>query len=466
MKKDDKGESPQDLPSPGAQLAKRKMDVKNEQSGVSSTSMQKVKIAKSTKLEDREQRDKVTIPIDSALVAFQQEIESALTNVDLLIEVKEAQDTALAVFELELSKTATQHITSATKIAQELAKKTRKTPYAFAGRQFQDIAATSLASATAELKQASTEERPLAPLQLAGSHLQTALLNLQALRKQYGTVKAEREQALALKEMKEMFVLYMEDMPLFLGGKKPSPYTRSMAEIDREGAIAMQEMLDRKVALNKKIAEILKDHPELQARLMSQKRDQAVNIRAALLEQQERQTQIEVTTKSLNTLKNDEEKSEAVFQFIQSQQEIFNEQLALFIDRSATWLPIGSDRNDPAIKDYLAATHSLSIQAQTTNQLVPQRNQEQTLSALDEFVSGAYYTEEELDAVSAITTNSPEDLTTYVANRRTELGAIISHQKQIRKDLLTGRKRNTASSWPRTKSSSKTKRANCKPRLN
>ena len=398
--------------------------------------MKKVKIGKYTKLEEREDRDKITIPIDSALLAFQQEVESALEEVDQLTEAKGAENVALSTPESEQAEAANGHIKAATKIAQELVKKTNKTPYAFAGRQLQDIADTSLASATAALDQAATEKQPLPTLQLAGSHLQTALNNLQALRKQYGTVKAEREKALALREIKEMFVLYMEDMPLLLGGDKKSPYSRSMAEIDKEAAQAMQEMIDRKVLLYKKIAEILKDHPELQARLMSQKRDQVENIRGALLTQQQHQRKIALTTKSLEQLDNDKEKSEAVFQFIQGKQKEFDEQLALFIDRSTTWLPLGSDRDSPAIKDYLAATHALSIRAQAVSSHVKERDLEQATAALDEFYSSSLATGEKLTQLSDTAGSKTGELGRYVNNRRYEIDQLVSNQKQLSQDLL------------------------------
>ena len=398
--------------------------------------MKKVKIEKFTKLEDREDRDKITIPIDSALVAFQQEVESALQKVNLLAEAKGAKNNALSYEESKQAEAANKHIESASKTAKELAKKTRKTPYAFAGRQLLDIADTTLVSATGELGQAATGKQPLANLQIARSHLQTALINLQALRKQYGTVKAEREKALALREIKEMFVLYMEDMPLLLGGDKASPYSRSMAEIDKEAAQAMQEMIDRKVLLYQKVAEILKDHPELQARLMGQKRDQVENIRGALLKQQQQQGQIARTTKSLEQLENDEQKSEAVFQFIQSKQADFNEQLTLFMDRSTTWLPLGLDRDSPAIKDYLAATHALSIQAQVVSGHVKGRDLEPATSALDEFYSSALATGEKLTQVSALQGTQAGEIGRYVTNRRYEIDQLVTHQKQLSQDLL------------------------------
>ena len=437
LKKDSKEESPEGSQSSGEQIAKRQIDVKTETIGATTTSVKKVKIAKFTKLEDREKKDKLTIPIESALAAFQQQIESALTKVDGLTKIKELENLALSVPELEQAYASIKHIDSATKIAEELTKKTRKTPYAFAGRQLQDIAATSLASATSELKQASTGQKPLAHFQLGGSHLQTALNNLQALRKQFGTVKAEREKALALREIKEMFVLYMEDMPLLLGGDKKSPYSRSLVEIDREAAEAMQEMLDRKAALYQKIAEILKDHPELQARLMSQKRDQAINIRAALFKQQEQQTQIEATVKALKQAENDEQRSEALFRFIQQGQGTFSEQIALFIDRSTTWLPLGSDRNEPVIQDYLAATHTLSIQAQKIAPLVNGRHLEKAQVALDEFLFNTQLVEDKLDYVATSEKSAGSELDTYIANRRSEIAEIKANQKQLNKDLIS-----------------------------
>ncbi|MGJ8633594.1 MAG: hypothetical protein ACSHX7_06720 [Luteolibacter sp.] len=425
----------EDNNAPENKLGKRSIDVESEVIGITSTSEKKVKVDKFTKFEDREEREKLTIPIENALSDFQAKIEASLKPVTSLVRTKEIQNISLSEKESQDTKTSTALIESAKKIAAELDKKTQKTPYAFAGRQLQDIALTSLQPAMENLEKATSEQLPLEALQLANSHLQTALNHLSILRKQYGTVKAEREKAEALREIKEMFVLYMEDMPLLLGGEKGSPYTRNFMEFTKEEAEAMQRMIDRKVLLNQKIAEILKDHPELQARLMSKKRDQAINIREALATQQNQQSDIDLAIKSIVQTDDNAAKSEAVFQFILGKQETITRQLALFIDRSTSWLPLESDRNDPRIKDYLTATHALSIHANKIIRLVEQRNLEQAQTALEEFLSGSQSINEKLGDVSIIEETEMAGISTYVANRLSELENIMLHQKQLSNDL-------------------------------
>jgi len=229
-----------------------------------------------------------------------------------------------------------------------------------------------------------------------------------------------------------MYLLYLEDMPVLLGGDKESPYTRNFFEMTREQAEAFQAMLNRQVLIAKKIAELLKKYPRLQSRLMNAKRNQATNIREAFAKLQQEQLDLQELTELLADPKLADTHHDKVRQHLLSRLQETAQLTLKFTDNARTWIPLEDNPEHPDIQKFLNHATELVSQSKGALAAFQKVDMESFGSLLDASIASA---EKAKTLQSIIETNQVIFEQSYLAGRKEELHQISYGLEQLARDV-------------------------------
>jgi hypothetical protein len=157
-------------------------------------------------------------------------------------------------------------------VVEDLESKTKGTPYEFMGLQIRNIEATQIVKAQERLTPLLEEEEvDLADVASGAEfHIGRALAMLDELSRLYDLAKAENRATALAQEIEKMHHIFAEDMMAILKNLPPNlnPRSRKMIEVSEKYAEALQKLTDAKRELQKKLAALLAEHPDLMARYM------------------------------------------------------------------------------------------------------------------------------------------------------------------------------------------------------
>ena len=414
------------VPQAENNLEKRFIDIRSDIDGTANSKEKVVEFENLTAIEERERLEKETILLEGKLANFERKLAQAQANLKPPLEAKLKKNQALDHNEINQLKTVKNLLEKAVTIASNMEEKTRRTPFHFAGLQINEIAKSNLVPAQDSSAKSIDSQTPLAQLRVTHGHLVTAQNQLQTLRSQYDNVKAARERAVLTAEVKDMFLLYLEGMPLLLGDDRESPYTRNFLEMTKKQAKAYQRHLDHLVRVKQKMAELLKDHPELRARMMSKKRDQTKNFRDLLRNYHSEQQQLQQLAL---TLSKPDAPKDLVYKNLVAHFNKTHAQLLKHADRVKSWLPFQTETKNPDLQNLLTNTASLAAQGEQILQDISQQDPEIIFPQLQEMATSASTSLQLLATLE-------EDMILlddhYLALRRSELHELIKQLHQAK----------------------------------
>jgi hypothetical protein len=326
--------SPQE--SPENPMTKRTLDLACQ----SCSSPKEVRIEKFSGSYDGTARRKKSIAIDAVLQALRK------ATTDALARTEGAAASLSEAAALDTPRTAwvhagLAHVQDGKRHAENLKKESAGTPYAFFAVQTDGLVKGGLDPAAEKLRGALAGKPARENLDAAAVSLRWVLSTLDGLTKQYTSLKEVQKAEDLLQEIKEMHLVFLEDMPKWLkAGAPSSPYSRRMLEVDAAFAKAYEEFLRKRRDIYMQLAELLAKHPELQARFLDASKTSTTLYRDELMKLKGEQAALQVLTDAAEKGPKNESTSEALWAArLQKLRTQAATQATQFAKTAATWMP-------------------------------------------------------------------------------------------------------------------------------
>jgi hypothetical protein len=399
---------------PGNDMTKRNLDIACQ----SCSASKEVHIEKFSGAYDGKARDKKSIAIDGVLQSLRKAATDALTRTEEAASgLNEAA--ALDLPRATLTRAALAQTEEGKRLANNLKKESEGSPYAFFGIQTDAIVKGGLDPAAAKLGEALTVQPAKAKLDDAAVSLRWVIATLDELTKQYVSLKEVQKAQDLLQQIKEMHLVFLEDMPKWLkAAGASSPYSRKMLEVDAAFAKAYEEFLRKRRDVYMQLAELLAKHPELQARFLEASKASTTLFRDELMRLKTEQDSLH----SLTSLTNDPDASATSWQTrIEKLQVAVTAQASQFSNAAKTWLPADFDAE---IKSKLEnGANEVSKAAIRATAIAPGGVElEQALAKLDDFE----------DTVAKVS-NSAGRNSSYARNRFEDIDKLRGSLEQTRR---------------------------------
>jgi hypothetical protein len=362
---------------PDNEMSKRSLDLPCQ----SCSASKEVRVEKFSGTYDGKARDKKSIAIDAVLQGLRQAAREALAKTEGAT-VGLLETTALDAPKTTMVRAGLAKTEEGKRLADNLKKESEGSPYAFFALQTDGIVNGGLDPAAGKLREALAGQPPKQKLEEAAVSLRWVISTLDELTKQYTSLKEVQKAQDLLQEIKEMHLVFLEDMPKWLkAGAAGSPYERRMLEVDAEFAKAYEEFLRKRRDVYMKLAELLAKHPELQARFLEASKTSTTFFRDELMRLKGEQESLQ----SLTKVTNDEQAFTALWEKrIEQLQAGAATQSVQFSNAAATWMPKDLD---PEVKSKLEGSANqvskAAMLAAASAKETPKI--EQALARLDDF---------------------------------------------------------------------------------
>jgi hypothetical protein len=314
-------------------MTKRNLDVACQ----SCSASKEVRIEKFSGAYDGEARNKKSVAIDAVLQGLRKAAKEALSRTEGAASDLQT-GSALDANRTGMVRAALAQTEEGRRLANNLKKESEGTPYAFFALQTDGIVKGGLDPAAGKLREALAGQPAKEKLDDAAVSLRWVIATLDELTKQYVSLKEVQKAQDLLQEIKEMHLVFLEDMPKWLkAGAAGSPYSRRMLEVDAAFAKAYEEFLRKRRDVYMKLAELLAKHPELQARFLEASKTSATFFRDELMRLKGEQETLQALAKATEGAAND---AAALWQKrIQQLQANVATQASQFARSATTWMP-------------------------------------------------------------------------------------------------------------------------------
>jgi hypothetical protein len=317
---------------PENEMTKRTLDV----AGQSCSAPKNVQIEKYSGTYDGAARDKKSIAIDAVLQGLRKAAKEALTHTEGAASGL-AETDAIDVPRAARVRSGLAQTEEGKRLADNLKKESEGTPYAFFAVQTDGLVKGGLDPAAGKLRNVLAGSPAKQNLDDAAVSLRWVIATLDELTKQYVSLKEVQKAEDLLQQIKEMHLVFLEDMPKWLkAGAAGSPYSRKMLEVDAAFAKAYEEFLRKRRDVYMQLAELLAKHPELQARFIEASKTSTTFFRDELMRLKGEQESLASLTKSTGNEPGAVELWQARIQQLQSN---VAKQGAQFAKAAATWMP-------------------------------------------------------------------------------------------------------------------------------
>lgn len=261
----------------------------------------------------------------------------------------------------------------ALKTIEDLAAKTRETPYAFVGLTLVDIGDSHVSPAREEFrdaKQADDSGRP-EPIRSGWRYVQRARQLLAALSRQYEKVRRDFQLAESVERIKNMYQVFIENSHALLGGGGPDDLgglQRKMAEfeLDEEYLQRLKEVLEMRQEMMAEFARMLSDDPRLLRRYMDRLRVRTKTLRYELAELTDRQKALAREVRAYEAV--DDQQREGLQRTILKQRLMEVEEIstaaAELNERFLIWLPLDIEIEDGSLAESRDLTSQVAASAQ------------------------------------------------------------------------------------------------------
>jgi hypothetical protein len=316
-------------------MSKRNLDLACQ----SCTPQKEVRIEKYSGSYDGEARNKKSIAIDAVLQGLRKAAKEALAKTEGAAEgLHEAA--SLDTLRAEQVRAGLTHTEEGKRLAGNLKKESEGTPYAFFAIQTDGLVNGGLDPAAAKLRDALAGKPAKQNLDGAAVSLRWVIATLDELTRQYSSLKEVQKAQDLLQQIKEMHLVFLEDMPKWLkAGAVGSPYERQMLEVDAAFAKAYEEFLKKRRDVYKQLAELLAKHPELQARFLEASKTSATLFRDELMRLKGEQDALQALTKATETAEKNEQAATLWQARIEKLRANVAGQAAQFAKSTVTWMP-------------------------------------------------------------------------------------------------------------------------------
>jgi hypothetical protein len=321
---------------PENEMTKRTLDIACQ----SCSAPKNVQIEKFGGTYDGAARNKKSIAIDAVLQGLRKAAKEALTHTEGAASGL-SETAALDVPRTAMVRSGLAQTEEGKRLADNLKKESEGTPYAFFAVQTDGLVKGGLDPAAGKLRNVLAGSPAKQNLDDAAVSLRWVIATLDELTKQYVSLKEVQKAEDLLQQIKEMHLVFLEDMPKWLkAGGAGSPYSRKMLEVDAAFAKAYEEFLRKRRDVYMQLAELLAKHPELQARFIEASKTSTTFFRDELMRLKGEQDSLASLTKSSVNAAGNEPGAAALWQArIQQLQSNVAKQAAQFAKSATTWMP-------------------------------------------------------------------------------------------------------------------------------
>ena len=388
-----------------------------------------------------EKRKKLEIAIEPVLERLKELLAEAQVKTDSL-RAPAVSTAGLQAAHAEVLNGAKQHIVDAQRAVSDLKGRTANTPYAFIGLQLNNIADSHVSPAYKSLSDVafppSATVSNVAYLEKGSFHIARARQMLDDLTKTYETVKRDQQVADAMQKLNKMHQIFLEDTQALLGSSKPkiNSYDRKIAEVDDAYAEKLREMLEQKKKIMAELAKLLADDPRMLRRYMAMLELQGTSYRDQVTLLAERQKEIQQQVAKWNATP-ETNRTELLQQwrggYAARQGEVV-EASAKLRENMETWLPLDVKPDHPRVQSALT-------QAEKVVQLATECANPEATNAAQQALAELLVLRETLPDLADLNSTNRAKMTSYVANRLTEVESLItahSGQTKITESLNAG----------------------------
>jgi hypothetical protein len=388
-----------------------------------------------------EKRKKLEVAIDPVLKRLDELLAHAQMKTDSLKQPA-ASEGGLQPDHTESLNGAKAHLKDAGIAVADLKSRTSNTPYTFIGLQLHNISEAHITPAGKALDYIvlppSSTESNVAHLEKASFHIARARQMLADLTKTYETVKRDQQVADALQKLSRMHQIFIEDTQALLGSSKGkiNDYDRKIAEVDDAYAEKLREMLEQKKKIMAELAKLLADDPRMLRRYLAMLEMQGTTYRDQVTLLAERQKEIQQQVAKWNATP-EAERTALLDQWrpeYASRQSEVVESAAKLREDMETWLPLDVKPDSPRVQEALA-------QAEKVVQLTTECAEPGATNAAAQALAELLVLRQTLPDLGQINSSNRARMTSYVANRLTDVESLItahSGQTKVSESLAGG----------------------------
>jgi hypothetical protein len=424
-KKNDEQQQPNGARPPENEMSKRMLDAGQ----CTACKPRNIQIDEWAGTFEGEKRKKLEIAIAPVLAQLDEWLQKAEAKTESL-QIPAASPQGLEASHAEPLSGAKGHLGDSEKAIADLKSRTNGTPYAFAGLQLHNIGGAHVTPAHRKLDEVTIAAAPangnVEPINKATFHIGRAREMLADLTRTFENVKRDQKIADAMQKLAKMHQVFIEDTQALLGGSKGpiNSYDRKIAEVNEEFVEKLKAMLEEKKKIMAELSKLLGEDPRLLRRFLAMQQMQAASIRDQMTLLAERQKQVQQQLATWN--KTAETKRAALIvqfgqTFAASQGKLVQDAAALR-ENMETWLPL--DVKPEQAEVAAALTDAEKIVKQMT-ELV---RSEQAPASGEAVVKELRRLRETVSKLESIDSKDKPRMTAYIANRLTELDALIMAQ--------------------------------------